>query len=265
VSNVYFDLTVAFNRHEPTAALASGQAVVFYRVAIMSKDGDWVIRETDRACAHVLAVLSEQGARYRASAPLDPRWLEGGWSSHFEFFDDRRRRIRCDFVSRPPRVPPATIASWFERADHDPLLVVDVEALIRMKQTQHAKDYAVIGALARRLPLAREIELTTDPDRVLELAAQVGPPVTRPALVDAVTRGDRRAVVVALAEEMDAQRRQDQRRVSRYETAAAPFLAECRSLTLSALPLADAHRLVVDIAERLLPRHPLEDADADAQ
>ena len=38
VPNVYFELTREFNRDAPVAALASGQAVVYYRVAIMSKD-----------------------------------------------------------------------------------------------------------------------------------------------------------------------------------------------------------------------------------
>ena len=46
MGNIYFELTEAFNAHETTAVLASGQAVVYYRVAIMSKDGDWIIRET---------------------------------------------------------------------------------------------------------------------------------------------------------------------------------------------------------------------------
>ena len=40
MANVYFDPTCEFNRHEPVAVLSSGQAVVYYRIAIMSKDGD---------------------------------------------------------------------------------------------------------------------------------------------------------------------------------------------------------------------------------
>lgn len=35
--NVYFDLTRTFNERGPIAALASGQAVVYYRVAIMAR------------------------------------------------------------------------------------------------------------------------------------------------------------------------------------------------------------------------------------
>jgi hypothetical protein len=81
MANVYFDLTEEFNADGLIALLASGQAVVFYRIAMMSKDGDWVLRETEAACRRVRAVLAGRGARYRPAAPLDPRWLAGGWSS----------------------------------------------------------------------------------------------------------------------------------------------------------------------------------------
>ena len=102
--NVYFELTREFNRDGVIAVLGSGQAVVHYRIAMMSKDGDWILRESLEACARVLEVLEGHGARYRPGAPLDVRWLAGGWSSHFEFLDEKRRRVRCDFFSRPPRV-----------------------------------------------------------------------------------------------------------------------------------------------------------------
>src|SRR5215208_3371514 len=204
--NIYFELTEAFNARAPNVALASGQAVVYYRIAIMSKDGDWIIREAPDACDAVLAELEGRGARYRPAAPLDVRWLAGGWSSHFEFADARARRVRCDFVSRPPRVPRATLDQLFapsttRTARH----VVDIPTLIALKQTQRAKDYAVIAELAVRLPPEQEIEVTTDPDRILALAPAFGRRSSRPAVRAAHQATiDRRAVVVALAEEIDA-------------------------------------------------------------
>lgn len=101
--NIYFDLTEELNAEGAIAALASGQAVVFYQLALMSKDGDWILRETPEACRRALAVLEKHGARYRPGAPLDVRWLGGGWSSHFELSDHQARRVRCDFFSRPPQ------------------------------------------------------------------------------------------------------------------------------------------------------------------
>ena len=120
--NIYFDLTEELNAEGPIAVLASGQAVVFYRLALMSKDGDWILRETPEACRRALAVLEKHGARYRPGAPLDVRWLGGGWSSHFELNDSQSRRVRCDFFSRPPRIRPDEVAALFspEFLPHDP-------------------------------------------------------------------------------------------------------------------------------------------------
>jgi hypothetical protein len=263
--NIYFELTEAFNATAPTVALASGQAVVYYRVAIMSKDGDWIIRETGEACSLVLGELEARGARYRPAAPLDVRWLAGGWSSHFEFFDPGRRRVRCDFVSRPPRVPRAAIDALFVRTGRPPALhVVDLAPLIALKQTQRAKDYPVIGELARRLPPEREIEVTTDPDRIIALAPVYGHASSRAAVRAADV--DRHAVVVALAEEIDTMQQADRRRVAAYEAVAQPYLEACRAQNVSILGLREAHARMLEIAERLLPLTVLPGAThADAQ
>jgi hypothetical protein len=264
--NIYFELTEAFNAAEPTVAVASGQAVVYYRVAIMSKDGDWVIREAPVACSTVLRELEARGARYRPGAPLDVRWLAGGWSSHFEFFDARQRRVRCDFLSRPPRVSQGAIDRLFVGAERSSkLIVVDLDALIAMKQTQRAKDYAVIGELATRLPPEREIELTTDPDRILALAPTFGRSSARPAVRAAAMPSNRHAVVVALAEEIDNLQQADRRRVTAYEAAARPYTQECRATGVAALPLPEAHARMLEIAERLLPRTIEGYAGADAE
>ncbi len=264
MANVYFELTEAFNAEGPTVALASGQAAVFYRVAIMSKDGDWVVRESPEGCARVLAVLASHGARYRLSSPLDVRWLSGGWSSHFEFFDERRRRVRCDFVSRPPRVPTASIDALFNRHAPPALLTVDVESLIWMKHTQRAKDYPIIGPLAALLPPEREVLLTTDPDRVLALAVTHGARATRPA-VRAALSGDRRAVVLALAGEADDYQQRDRRRVEHYETAAARYLEVCRAMHVVDLPIHEAHARMCEAAEQYLPTRVTGISDADAE
>jgi hypothetical protein len=231
----------------------------------MSKDGDWVIRETPNACERVLRELEARGARYRIGAPLDVRWLGGGWSSHFEFFDEKRRRIRCDFVSRPPRVPNASLERIFKSAAAERLVAVDPDSLILMKQTQRAKDYAVIAELASLLPPEREIELTTDPDRLLALAA-AGVASNRPAAVAARSSAGRRAVVMALAEETDTLQQRDAIRVDAYEKAARLYLAGCRALDLSELPLREAHARLCEVAERLLPKRvPWQTDNADAQ
>ena len=258
MTNVYFDLTREFNRLGPVAILASGQAVVYYRLAIMSKDGDWIVRDTTAACGHVLSVLSAHGARYRPSAPLDARWLRGGWSSHFEFLDAAGRRLRCDFVSRPPRISPAAREAAFHQATGDDLRVVDRETLIRLKQTGRAKDYAVIGELARQFPPHEEIAWTTDVDRILALAPAVGGASSRPSVRTAFNGEGRTAVVSALAQEIDELQQADRQRLAVYERAAERYLAEFRRMGLNRFPLARAHEKACRLAEALLPKRPME-------
>lgn len=254
MANVFFALTEEFNSGGVIALLASGQAVVFYRITLMSKDGDWVLRGTQTACDQVRSVLGRHGARYRPGAPLDPRWLAGGWSSHFEYFDEKGRRIRCDFVSRPPRIPPGELEAMFQEAGgQGPLRVVDRERLIVLKQTQRAKDYPVIGELARLLPPERELELTTDPDRILALAPSLGAASTRPSVRMARLGRPREEVVVELAREIDRWQLADRDRMRRYEQAAQQYLEQFRAAVPGEAPLEEQHAAGVALAERLLP------------
>ncbi|HLX08587.1 MAG TPA: hypothetical protein VKY89_12080 [Thermoanaerobaculia bacterium] len=260
VRNFYFDLTQELNEAGSIAALASGQAVVFYRLAMMSKDGDWILKESPEACRRTLAVLARHGARYRPGAPLDVRWLAGGWSSHFEFLDPKRRRIRCDFVTRPPRVRPEEVTALFA-SPGEPTLVVRIEPLIRMKQTQRAKDYPVIGELARLLPPEREIELTTDPDRILALAPLHGQESERRAVKAARTGLPREEVVVELAREADRMQVADRARLERYRAASESFLREFQASDISAQRLPESHQRILDLAERWLPLDPFATRD----
>src|SRR6185295_1117283 len=241
--NLYFDLTEELNAEGVIAVLASGQAVVYYRLAIMSKDGDWILRETPEACRKALAVLERHGARYRPSTPLDVRWLAGGWSSHFEFTDPERRRIRCDFVTRPPRLTTEDLSKLFGSEEPgEAVKVVGIEPLIRMKQTQRAKDYPVIGELARLLPPEREIETTTDPDRILALASDFGTQSRRASVRAALAGGSRESVVVELARETDHLQQQDRARLETYKRAAEPYVREFQAANVGDLPLPEAHR-----------------------
>lgn len=43
--NIYLELTKLFNVGKLRAVLSSGQAAVLHRLAVMSKDGDWILRE----------------------------------------------------------------------------------------------------------------------------------------------------------------------------------------------------------------------------
>lgn len=261
VRNPYLELTEELNRGRLRALLSSGQAVVVHRLAIMSKDGDWILREDTEAVVHALEVLSAHGSRYRFGAPLDLRWLAGGWSAHLEH---RREslRVRTDFVARPPRISPQWLARMWEEADSTGREVVGLEPLAAMKLTNRDKDYAVVGELARLMTDVRSQLLYSRSGRdLIKLAeehpgtlAEVAP--QRPLLARAAERRE------SLEEALDRERRDliraNEERLARYQEAAQDWAALWPDVQrqVEGLSLLDAHRLVAARAEGVLPFEP---------
>jgi hypothetical protein len=258
MNNIYVELTRRFNGGQVRAILAGGQAVVLHRLAIMSKDGDWILREEPRTLEHVLSVLGGYGARYRFGAPLDVRWMAGGWSSHLEF-QWQEMRVRTDFVTRPPRLDLESLQRIWRDAEDQEVPFLGPMDLAATKKTNREKDYAVIGELARRISglddqilcsrSARDLIALAEqhPNRVRDLTER------RPALV-AIGQG-REALEAAL----DAERRQligaNEERLARYMEAAKSWAAAWPALSrqMEGLALPEAHQRMVRRAETLLP------------
>jgi hypothetical protein len=256
--NIYMDLTQHFNTGRLRAILSSGQAVVLHRLAVMSKDGDWIVKEDDEALHHILQILHESGARYRFSAPLDRRWLAGGWSSHFEFTRDQLR-VRTDFVSRPPRIGAERLARIWSDQENRAFPFVNLVDLAELKKTNREKDYAVIGELSRRMTAgedqvrysrsAREILdfFRESPSEVAALLAERG--------IGTKALKNRESLEAAL----DAERRRlihaNERRLARYAAAARAWVEIWKDVerALAGLPLLEAHGIVVKRAEGVLP------------
>lgn len=261
MDNPYVRLTNEFNDGRLRAILASGQAVVLYRLAIMSKDGDWILREDKETLGHVLSTLQRRGARYRYGAPLELRWLIHGWSSHLEFHEGGLR-LRCDFVTRPPRISRRDLEALWQAPVRKEAPVVSLPMLAELKKTNREKDYAVIGELARRMVdprlellysrSARDlIRLAAEHPAVLEQAA-----VERP-LLSRIERG-REEIERLLDQERRALIRKNEERLDRYQGAARPWAAEWPRLSkeLAGRPLTEAHEMMVARAAELLPHEP---------
>jgi len=259
--SIYLSLTREFNAGRLRAIVCSGQAVVLLRLAIASKDGDWILREDQEAIDHVLSVLESHGARYRFGAPLDLRWLRGGWSSHFEF-PENGLRVRTDFFTRPPRVTPQALADlWQEQEGRDPPFT-GPKVLAAIKMTGRAKDWPFVGELARLVDSDRDRILLSQSARDLMSFAQRHPELVlelrdqRPAL-GALAEGES-----ALEAEIDRERRtwmaRDRRRIAAYVEAARDYAAGWSSslAAIEGLPLRSAHALAVSWAESCLPVHP---------
>ena len=260
MSNIYLTLTEQFNRGRLRAIISSGQAVVLHRLAIMSKDGDWILREDDESMQHILGTLAEFGARYRFGAPLDTRWLAGGWSAHLEFRHDNLR-VRTDFTTRPPRIDAAALNRLWHKTDPD-RPVVDATTLAQIKKTNREKDYAVIGELARIMPEPRDQLLYSRSARDLIELSHSHPQLIRelvPArpLLDKIATGRTR-----VEEALDAERRAlihaNEQRLSRYREAAQHWAAKWPEIerNIGETPLPRAHEIVVAHALELLPFAP---------
>jgi len=263
VMSVYVALTREFNEGALRAILSSGQAVVLHRLAVMSKDGDWILRESESALAHVLATLECRGARYRYGAPLDVRWMRGGWSAHFEFRAESLR-VRTDFVTRPPRLDADDLAALWREQTASAIPVVDPRRLIELKKTNREKDYAVIGELARLLGDPREQFLASRSARDILALAAANPELARGLAASRPVLARIEAGIDAVESALDAERRAliraNEQRLRRYMAAADAWAARWPSVEaeIDGLPLSRAHEIVAARATVVLPFEPPE-------
>lgn len=230
-------------------------------LALSSKDGDWIIREDEESLDHILGVLESYGATYRLGAPLEARWMSGGWSAHFEF-ESQGYRARTDFVTRPPRLSAQDLAQmWDEQEFQDefPVPTIDLRRLALLKLTQRERDYPFIAEIARKMSAPREQLLWNRSARDLIQIAQEHPNLIeqlkaqRPLLTSIAQGRD------ALETELDAERRvlarADETRLSVYAQAAIEWTKQWPALKIqiAGLPLKQAHKIVVEHAQ-ILPQ-----------
>lgn len=258
MNNIYQKLTQRFNVNKQRAIISSGQAAVLHRLAIMSKDGDWIIKEDSETTEHILTVLSKYGAKYRFGAPLDIRWLSHGWSSHFEFYY-RKLRIRTDFCTRPPRISESGLENiWAEQKDST-LPFVDAVTLAEIKKTNREKDYVIIGELARLMANPREQILYSRSAGDLTNLANEYPEITteliatRPMLKKIAEGRD------AIEQALDAERRAlihtNEERLKAYIEAAQKWLDIWPDIQkkVYSLSLVNTHKTIIDEAQNVLP------------
>jgi hypothetical protein len=253
MENPYFSLHREFRAAGADVLLSSGQACVAFGIATFSKDGDWIVREDDSSCSGVLAVLESHGAGYRLGAPLHPDWLSRGFTSHFEFTAPGGFRIRTDFCSRPPRVPDVE-RMWACAARTENIDAVDVESLIRLKQTRRIRDYSMIGSLAEVAGLEGnmpELALQYLQDyQGLQQAVRRWPAEAavcdREAVRLLLEKATRAAVVAAIAIEQDARMQEDQARIDAMQTGYHDYAREFAALRAVwrkvGTPLAEQHQ-----------------------
>ena len=259
--NIYLELTDKFNEGRTRAIICSGQAVVLHRLAIMSKDGDWILREDAETLSYILGVLNEYGAKYRFGAPLDLRWMAGGWSSHFEFRRDGLR-VRADFFTLPPRISPEALKNiWAEQEGREPPYL-DIVNLAELKKTNRERDYAVIGELARRMTDPGQQLLYSRSARDLMQMAENYPGLVKELVKKRLVLKSIPEGLERLEEELDKERRYlihaNEARLSKYIRASERWSTIWPDLEIRmrACSLLEAHELMVKSSEGVLPFDP---------
>jgi hypothetical protein len=224
----------------------------------MSKAGDWILREDAEALWHVLAVLEARGARYRFGAPLDARWMEGGWSSHFEFRTEMLR-VRTDFVTRPPRLTAEQVSAMWEDLKGLAIPYVGAKELIELKKTNREKDYAVIGELARLLDDPADRLLLSRSARDIMALAEANPAMVRKLAASRPLLQSAAAGIAVLEAALDAERRAlihaNEKRLQGFLSAAESWAGLWPEVEaeIANRPLRQAHEIVVSRAEGVLP------------
>lgn len=262
IKNPYQEIHREFVNAGAKVLLSSGQACVVYGIAAFSKNGDWIVEETDSSCNAVLSVLAEKKADYRLGAPLDVNFLSQGWTSHFEYIENDIR-VRIDFCSRPPRVSGLELM-WKNAVHANGIDIVDVETLILLKQTRRIRDYSVIGALAEVLGYNENIpeialEYLQDYEslkKAVEKWPEQSKQSTRNAVQMLISGAPRRDVVMVLALEQDEQIQKDENRIQTMselsKTYQENFVRLKKVWKENRLPLLEQHRQLKETAIEFL-------------
>ena len=263
MKNPYFELHKEFKSIGANVLMSSGQACVLFGIATFSKDGDWVIEETENSCSKVIQILDKKNAFYRLGAPLDVYWLSKGWTSHFEYFLDDGFRMRVDFCSRPPRVQDIQ-ALWQNAGRKHDVDVIDIQSLMALKQTKRVRDYNIIGTLAEILGFNQgeaTLALTYLQDydllkNAVEKWREEAKKIKREAVRTIIQGKTRKDTVIALAIEQDEKIQADEKRINYFREKSKmyqkKFVQLNKNWRKNNFSLLKQHKELVSIAKKML-------------
>lgn len=263
----YRGLVARLRRRRVPCAIAGGLACVEFGIVEHTEDCDLLCRPAGAETLFSILVGSQfQGSRcrYRSalSAPLDRRWLDGGWTSHFTWGTGRGECPYLDVFGVPPRVT----GPW-ERRYRGPF--ADRETVAEMKRTRRRKDWDQSTALGLQL-LERGTETgwlqVFDAEVLAELAERLPRPSrlfgVRPVLRLAFEKNPLLSRAVQI--EIEFWSRLDTERLRVFEAAGRPYaVAVLRQSKSKRYTMVEEHEDRVVLAEHLLPLDPLREHGID--
>jgi hypothetical protein len=258
----YQGLVIKARARGISCAITSGMACVEFGVAETTKDCDLLC--TPEAARKLLDLLSDASLNghppvYRGhlAAPLDERWLRGGWTSHFVWNADGTRAY-LDVFGLAPRGS----ARWERELDG---FFASRHTVAEMKRTNREKDWPYATALGAQMIEAGDERgwlHIFDTDLLLALTRAARPPailIKRRPVLELAVEGDAR-LRSALHAEIQFWHELDRIRLGIYQRAVKPYMrAVTRARLLPGVGLGVQHETRVRCAEEHLPLNPLAD------
>ena len=243
-----------------TCAITSGMACVHFGVAATTKDCDVLCDAAKSDAFRALIAATEFHGlqpQYRGniSPPLDARWMQGGWTSHFTW-KTKPEETCLDIFGIAPRGS----SPWEQELTG---IYASRHTVAEMKLTNREKDWPYVTALGFKLlklddlrgclhiyeadTLLRSVRARSIPESIL---------TARPALRLALT-GDAR-LEGAIHAEKTFWHQLDAYRIRLYERALRPYVNAVRKAAARTMPaLAESHFVRMECAERFLHPTPL--------
>lgn len=241
-------------------AITSGMACVEYGVAQSTKDCD-ILCSAD-SVAMLLDLLAETefagtACSYRGhlTAPLDARWMCGGWTAHFAW-KSAEATAHLDVFGIAPRGS----SDWMRGRRG---LLAGMHTVAEMKRTDRAKDWPFATALGVKLLEEGNLDgwlhiFDADALRQAVLTAPLPDEIVRRRpVLQLLVQNDPRLRVGVFGETLFWQNL-DRVRLDLHEAAVRKYLKAVRhDPDADASDLRTQHRVRVGHAEVLLPRSPL--------
>lgn len=264
LESFFSDLVATAQSRGITCAITSGMACVHFGVAATTKDCD-VLCDANKAdeFRRMIAEIELRGLRpqYRGfiTPPLDGRWLNGGWTSHFTW-KTKPEETCLDVFGVAPRG-----SSAWERQLAGIYALPNVVA--EMKRTNREKDWPYATALGGLMLESGQLagwlhlhDLETlrasrlqyaIPEQLMELR-----PLLRLAPFSATLKMKR-----LLMAERAFWGELDEIRIHIYQRFLRPYMSAVRRQTAGRreLPLAESHEIRLSCAAQHLPQTPLRD------
>ncbi len=256
----YEGLVVKLRERGVVCAITSGMACVSYGVAQATKDCAMLCQP--EAAAQFLDLLHEtrlHGAlplyRSHITPPLEPRWLHGGWTSHFQWKSGDTEAYLDIFG-----VAPRSSSPWQSDLRG---CYASPHTVAEMKRTDRQKDWPFATVLGVKLLEAGDSRgwlHIFDHDVLIQSAEKVPCPpemtARRPVLSLVMSRDER--LELALKGEIEFWHRLDRIRIRIHERAVRPYMVAVKGDPRSDSPkLAIQHQSRVEHAARLLAVNPM--------